>query len=356
MMKDYSITFFLLTLVAAMALSITGCSSETTNGDPDVYDVIDTVDIVDGIDTVDVIDTFDPAGEDPPPVDTVEDNPPSDLPAEVADVVEEETVGTFPIDLLDNVRLYINIGDSLAAGYNSSGRNGSGGHGYARLMLDNHADYPAYAGAYLRYVYSVPGVEFKDVSDSGDTSGEALSHLRGTSLPNVDGDVVVSLTCGGNDFNDDIQTILMRARTEAAVATLRENYIEMVNILRDRYEKPELGHHVVILMTNIHDPTAGTGAIPPRFTDGFCETIQNPMFIPLRATAIGNLNYFNEQMALIAVELGLYLVDNHGVFFDHGMNAPDDQRWLDTDCVHPINEGHHQLRREEWFVLTGERY
>jgi hypothetical protein len=49
-------------------------------------------------------------------------------------------------------------------------------------------------------------------------------------------------------------------------------------------------------------------------------------------------------------------VDNHGVFFDHGMNAPGAERWITDDCTHPSNEGHHQLRREEWFVLTGERY
>jgi lysophospholipase L1-like esterase len=262
-----------------------------------------------------------------------------------------------PIGELDDLRLYVNIGDSLAAGYNASGRNGDGGHGYARLVLDNHPDYPEYEGHFLRALYA--DVRFVDVSESGATSSDALenvrSALRGSLPASVDGDVLVSLTCGGNDFNDDITTMMLRASTEAAAARLQGNYREIVRLLRERYEDPAAGHAVVFLVTNVHDPTGGTGAIPPGFDEGFCGTINDPRLIPFRAVAIGNLVFFNEQIAAVTTELGGWLVDNHGVFFDHGMNAPGAERWISDDCVHPTNEGHHQLRREEWFVLTGER-
>ncbi len=296
----------------------------------------------------------DPGDEpgDPGPGDEPGDPGPGDEPGDPGP--GDEDPADVPLDEVDDVRLYINIGDSLAAGYNASGLNGSGGKGYARLFLENHPDYPAYDDYNLRALFI--DVRFENVSDSGDTSHEALDHLRSTSLPQVDGDVVVTLTCGGNDFNNDIWVMIQRVRTEAAADELEGNYIEMVNLLRDRYEKPEQGHHVVFLMTNIHDPTAGTGQIPPGFDQGFCEMINNPMFIPLRETVIGNLEFFNQRMAEITGNLGGYLVDNHAVFFDHGMNAEGADRWLDDDCVHPINEGHHQLRREEWFVFTGERY
>ena len=51
--------------------------------------------------------------------------------------------------------------------------------------------------------------------------------------------------------------------------------------------------------------------------------------------------------------MGGYLVDNHAVFMDHGMNAGPD-RWIDSDRIHPLNEDHHQLRRRMWFTLTGQ--
>jgi lysophospholipase L1-like esterase len=268
---------------------------------------------------------------------------------------DDAVTTTYPIDDLDDVRLYINIGDSLAAGYDADGNNGSGGHGYSRLILDNHPDYPAYGQHNLTALYG--SVQYRDVSDSGDTSAQARDHLENTSLPDVDGDVLVTLTCGGNDFNNDVWTMLLRARTEAAANELEQNYIAMVDLLRNKYEKPVQGHRVVFLMTNLHDPTAGTGAIPPGFDQGFCETLNNPLFTPpARQTAIDNLNFFNQRMTEIIESLGGHLVDNHGVFFDHGMNAPGAERWITDDCTHPSNEGHHQLRREEWFVLTGERY
>ena len=272
---------------------------------------------------------------------------------------EEDGAGPPPpLAELDDLRLYVNIGDSLAAGYNASGRNGSGGHGYARLMLDNHPDYPAYDGQFLRALY--PDVRFVDVSESGATSSDALSNLRSAlsgDLPaSVDGDVLVSLTCGGNDFNDDVMTIILRTATDAAAARLQANDREMFRLLRERYEDPAAGHAVVFLVTNVHDPTGGTGAIPAGFSDGFCATINDPRLVPLRSVAIANLGAYNDAIAAVTAELGGFLVDNHGVFLDHGMNAPGAERWLSDDCVHPTNEGHHQLRREEWFVLTGERF
>jgi len=272
-----------------------------------------------------------------------------------AGIGDDSSTTTYPIDDLDDVRLYINIGDSLAAGYDADGNNGPGGHGYSRLILDNHPDYPAYAQHNLTALFG--GVQYKDVSDSGDTSGEALDHLEHTSLPDVDGDVLVTLTCGGNDFNNDVWTMLLRARTEAAADDLEQNYTAMVDLLRNKYEKPALGHRVVFLMTNIHDPTGGTGAVPAGFDQGFCETLNNPLFTPTaRQTAIDNLVFFNQRLAEIIEGLDGYLVDNHGVFFDHGMNAEGTERWITDDCTHPSNQGHHQLRREEWFVLTGQRY
>lgn len=262
----------------------------------------------------------------------------------------------LPIDQLDDLRLVINLGDSLAAGYNAAGRNGSGGHGYARLLMDNHPDYPAYAGHTLTALF--PGVELRDLGDSGATSSDTLGNLRdalGGGLPReVDGDVLVLLTCGGNDFNDDWVNMALEPATRAIGAALQANYREIFRLLRERYERPELGRAVVFLVTNVHDPTGGTGTVPESFDDGFCGTIQRFPAAVARL-AIANLGVFNTYIADVTAELGGHLVDNHDVFLDHGMNAGP-ERWIDTDCVHPINMGHHQLRRRHWQVLTGESY
>ncbi len=262
--------------------------------------------------------------------------------------------GEFPVAELDDLKLYINIGDSLAAGYNASAENGSGGKGYARLMLENHPDYTNYATHNLKFIYS--DVQFLDISHSGDTSSDALAHLENTSLPDVSGDVLVSLTCGGNDFNDSIWTMISTNLTESAADRLQDNYREIVSLLRDKYEKPGQGYALVFLITNIHDPTAGTGAIPPGFDSGFCAKINDPQMALVRDQVIGNLNLFNQRIFEVIEELGGHLVDNHGVFFDHGMNAAGSERWITDDCVHPNNEGHNQLRREEWYVLSGDRF
>ncbi|MBN1770095.1 MAG: SGNH/GDSL hydrolase family protein [Deltaproteobacteria bacterium] len=289
-----------------------------------------------------------------------------DAPDAVPDVVPDVTPEASeddggeppPLGLLDDLRLYVNLGDSLAAGYNAAGRNGASGHGYARLVLENHADYPAYLAHHLRALF--PTVQFVDLGDSGATTSDTLGNLRdalGGSLPrSVDGDVLVSLTCGGNDFNDDVMTMVLASATDAAAARLQTNYREIFRLLRERYEDPAAGKAVVFLVTNVHDPTGGTGAIPAGFDEGFCGTLNDPRLAIARAAAIANLGRFNDAIAAVTAELGARLVDNHGVFLDHGMNAPGAERWIDDDCVHPTNEGHHQLRREEWFVLAGERW
>jgi hypothetical protein len=264
--------------------------------------------------------------------------------------------GSFhPMDNLDDLELYINIGDSMGAGYNATDRNGSGGKGYARLMLDNHSDYPVYDDHHLRALFK--DVQFKDIARSGDKSEDQLSDLK-TQIwffPLVSGDVLVSLTCGGNDFNNDINIMMFRSKTEEAAQKLQDNYREIFRLIREKYDKS--GQKVVFLVTNVTDPTGGTGSIPWTLQEGFCKTINNPLFTPLlRKAAMENLQFFNQKIAGVVAELGGYLVDSHGVFLEHGMNVPDKDRWLDIDCVHPINEGHNQLRREEWFVLTGERW
>jgi lysophospholipase L1-like esterase len=254
------------------------------------------------------------------------------------------------------VALFINAGDSIAAGYDAAGNNGPGGKGYARLLLSNHPDYGAYGAAHLSAVAS--GVDFRDLSESGATSDEIRADLQARidSFPAVvDGDVLLTISAGGNDFNDNVLVMVSPQLAAQVAANLRSNLATMIALVRDRYEDPALGKEVFVVLQTIHDPTGGTGSVPLVFDDGFCEVLRNPLLQPVAPLALDNLELVNEAIRAEAADQGAFLSDNHQLFLDHGMNAPGAQRWLSGDCAHPTSEGHHQIRREMWGVLTGQR-
>ncbi len=261
-----------------------------------------------------------------------------------------------PPHALADVELYINLGDSLAAGYNAAGNNGSGGHGYARLLVDNHPAYSAYNGATLSAVSG--GVYFHDVSDSGATSDEILDNLEDAldgSLPaTVNGDVLLTISAGGNDFNDSIWTMVTPALATAAADNLALNLTQMISLVRARYEVPAQGIEVIPVLINIQDPTGGTMSIPAQYEDGFCETIQHPAHQAVGGLVLSNLATMNDAIESAAPAQGGQVADMHAAFLDHGMNASGADKWLSDDCAHPNDEGHHQLRREIWGTVSGE--
>lgn len=267
------------------------------------------------------------------------------------------TIG--PNGEIDDLKLYVNLGDSVAAGYNATGQNGFGGRGFSRLLLDNHPNYPEYDGHHLSVLF--PGLMYTDMGDSGATSSDTLEDLEKAlfwswpwQLPReVNGDVLVTINVGGNNFNDDISTMAWTPNTEAAAAALKADLRQIVSQLRARYEKPNEGKRVLFLIANVHDPTGGSAWVPFEFDDDFCRTIRAALL--LSAIVFSNLDLFNQRIAEVVEEIGGYLVDSHSVFLGHGMDSGD-ERWIDSDCVHPVSQGHHQLRREWWYVLTGERY
>ncbi len=259
---------------------------------------------------------------------------------------------------LADVGLFINAGDSLAAGYNATGTNDIGGRGYARLLVDNHASWPAYDEVTLSAVAG--GVTFHDASESGAQSGEILDDLRDAlddDLPaSVNGDVLLVISAGGNDFNDSVWTMVTPALASAAADTLASNLTQMISEVRARYEDPAAGHEVIVVLFTIHDPTGGTCSIPAQFDEGFCETLQNPYFQAAGFLVMDNLGLMNQAVSDTAAASGALVADLHQVFFDHGMNAAGSDRWLDDDCAHPNDTGHHQVRREVWGVITGQWY
>lgn len=252
------------------------------------------------------------------------------------------------IDPLAGTTLYLNLGDSIGAGFNAGDE-----RGYAELLCRNHASRPAYAGA--DFTTRSPGVTCMSRARSGHTSDDVVR--RSDNLPPSGGHTIVTIHVGGNDFNDNITTVISMTATRNAIARWEMNMQTVFDRLREAYDDPNDGQTLTIVLVNIHDPTDGLGTIPPEFDQGFCDTIQSPLFTPmLRMAALANLELFNTAIETFAVDNGALFVDEHDLFLGHGMNAPASDRWTDNDCAHFTDEGHHQLRREFWRVLTGELY
>ncbi len=251
-----------------------------------------------------------------------------------------DTADTEDTAWISDVALYLNVGDSIAAGYDADD---DGGYGW--LLYRNLDDeYPEYEGHDL---WAAAGASVKHIADSGATSTEILDNLRDADLPSASGPVVVTISAGGNDFNDDPATMISEDATREMGERYADNLSDMVDVLRDRYDD------VTIYVMNVQDPTDGEGTIPPGYDEGMCELLQTYGAI-FGDTAVANLGIFNEAIADAVDAEGALLLDYHGLFYGHGLNSGDG--WMSDDCAHPTQEGHHQIRRLAWEAWTGESF
>lgn len=181
-----------------------------------------------------------------------------------------------------------------------------------------------------------------------------LSDLRGrlSGLPaSVAGDVLVLINMGGNDFKNRPNAMINEAAARELAREIRATTAEIYRLLRGRYALA--GKAVIFLQDNIHDPSDGMGTIPAGFTDGFCKALQLAVLFKMQVLA--NLALLNGEIAAEVRAQGGHLADIHGALLGHGMNGGA-ARFLDSDCIHPLNTGHDLIRKVGWQVLTGERY
>lgn len=244
---------------------------------------------------------------------------------------------------LTDVTLYVNLGDSVAAGLWADPDKS-----YPELLFTNHPDYPGYEGHDIGTWYE--GAEYYDGSIPGAESEDVLEQqLR--NLPASSGDTVVTIYIGGNDITANPYNLF----TDDGIQTVIDGYVEhmggVLDALEKKYQGP--GRNVAIALATVHDPTDDQGSIPAEFTGGFCGTIAQ---IPpdLYDEALANMGRYNDAIRAFAAERKALVMDSYALVQGHGMNAPDGQRWLSDDCIHFNNEGHHQLRRGYWESLTGE--
>jgi len=107
------------------------------------------------------------------------------------------------------------------------------------------------------------------------------------------------------------------------------------------------------------DPLAGSTRPGPTLsearaglTSGFCGTIQRLQ--GFGRLALPNLDAFNQAIVDVLTRNRMFVADNHDSFMGHGVGQPG--TWMTNDCAHPNQEGHHQIRRSVWQVVTGRLY
>jgi lysophospholipase L1-like esterase len=231
---------------------------------------------------------------------------------------------------------YIVLGDSISDG------GGTGPFFYESLRDDLTAKFPG-----LMYVHAAQAGAVTDAySDGlGSVGGRTLASQvdgLGHSYP---GDVLVTITIGGNDLNGHaIQAI---GGTDAAARG--EFQTHLMAELAALTAPGRLGSgKVYVVVSNVYDFTDGMGD----FATVKCGPGANVK--PDRDVAV--FTAWNGVMSDQIKNVGATLYDMHADFFGHGYNntsAPD--VWYDSgSCIHPNSAGHDEIRRSIYKIVTGE--
>jgi lysophospholipase L1-like esterase len=176
---------------------------------------------------------------------------------------------------------------------------------------------------------------------------------QATGLPaTLAGPVLVVGTIGGNDVQSGLITVL--SGTPAQVQTKVDAFAAGFGAAMTELTKPDrfgAGVQVTVLMTNIYDPSGGSGHF---------------YYQPKMATCPGALGYWpdnketktaldpwNAAMANEAAKHpGVKLVELAAPFVAHAVSTPDPTNWFHLDCIHPNSLGQNAVRGVFWNGLV----
>ena len=230
---------------------------------------------------------------------------------------------------------YIVLGDSI------SDRGGTGPFFYDQLEHDLDARYPG-----LMVVHAAQAGAITDTYSDGQPAGAPLLATQiaglGHSYP---GDVLVTITIGGNDLN--AHAIAAITGTDAGFRGELDTHLGAE--LGELTAPGRLGSgKVYVVLANIYDFTDGQGD----FATVHCGPGANvtPSVVQKAFDA------WNGVIADNIGKVGGALYDMHADFMGHGYNNPDTSAvWYDINsCIHPNAAGHDAIRRSIYRILTGE--
>ncbi|HET6897594.1 MAG TPA: SGNH/GDSL hydrolase family protein [Vicinamibacteria bacterium] len=197
------------------------------------------------------------------------------------------------------------------------------GLGAASLLARNDdAVWPEFVGQDLATRF--PGIDCHFLAMDGATTDEVLvSQIPALETVEGGGDVIVTLTAGGND----LLSLLGAAdgKGAAGVERMLRNLDAILDAVQSRLPR------AVILVGNVYDPTDGTGDLEGH---------------RLRPQEMRWLRDYNAGVARVCAARGARFVDVHAHFAGHGLSAPAAERWYWTgSLIEPGAVGASEIRR-----------
>lgn len=228
----------------------------------------------------------------------------------------------WPLPPIERVLFF---GDSITAGLGAS----EPALAWRSLLRDNVSEvWPDHDHATLASAV-VPGATWRSLARSGAHTGHlqtqlewALADLPDPAAPRP---TLVLVTIGGND---GVQALLPGVDPEPIFQRALERIDAWAEDLRQALSPAPVG----LILANLYEPSDGAGQIPGCF-GGIDYTDK------LDAWAD-----WNTALEAWGAEHDVPIVDLATPFSGHGRLADPSTTWLDPDCLHPNDRGHHEIR------------
>jgi hypothetical protein len=236
------------------------------------------------------------------------------------------------------------IGTYIALGDTISDKGGIGPFFYDLLNQDLTAKYAGMSYQHDAKANSITDAFSDGMPANAPTLKEQIAAL-GNDYP---GDVLVTITIGGNDLNShSFQAISM---TDAGIRTELDQHLSAE--LAELTTPGRLGKgKVYVVLANIYDFTDGIG--------NFAAVMCGPG-VNISATATkASFGAWNDVLKTNADKVGAGLYDMAGDFHGHGYNNTNAADvWYNrnggVDCILPNAAGHDHIRRSIYKLVTGE--
>lgn len=235
---------------------------------------------------------------------------------------------------------------------------------YRTLLVKNDdATYPDYKGFDLStcmgldpttgVVKASKGGAVATVPQNNSPTDKSILLNQATGLPaTLAGPVLVVGTIGGNDVQSGLVTVL--TGTQAQVQTKIDAFAAGFGAAMAELTKPDrfgAGVQVSILMTNVYDPSGGTGHFYYEPKMATCPGALG--FWPDKKETKTALDPWNTAMANEAAKYpAVKLLELAAPFVAHAVSTPDPTNWFHSDCIHPDSLGQNAVRGVFWNGLV----
>jgi hypothetical protein len=255
------------------------------------------------------------------------------------------------------------VGDSISDVGGGGGATGQQPFYRTLLVKNDDTKYPEWKGFDLATCWGIdPAADVVKASQGGAVATVPASNSPGnkgillnqaTGLPaTLAGPVLIVGTIGGNDVQAGLVTVLtgtpaqQQAKIDGFIAGFGQAMAELTK--PDRFGA---GVKADVLMTNVYDPSGGTGHFYYQPKGGDCPGALG--LWPDKKETAPLLAQWNDAMAAEAAKhTGLRLLELNAPFRAHNVDTPAADNWFYQDCIHPSSLGHNAVRGVFWDGMT----